>query len=68
MNFQYELKNKKLKIMVEKRAKELNMNVNQLIWGYINRGLMGDNLNEENFERLHSEKFLKNVDDTLNVD
>ena len=28
----YEIKNKKLKKMVEKKAKELNMSVDDLIW------------------------------------
>ena len=68
MQLEYNLKNEKLKKIVEKQAKELNMTVNELIWGYINRGLMGDALNEENFNKLHSKNFLKIVDETLNVD
>ena len=45
----YEIKNKKLKKMVEKKAKELNMSVDDLIWGYVNRGLMSDNISDEVF-------------------
>lgn len=33
----YQIKNRKLKKMVEKKAKELNMSVDDLIWGYVNR-------------------------------
>jgi len=44
MDFHYEIENEKLKKMVEKKAKEWGMSVDRLIWGYINRGLMDDNL------------------------
>lgn len=67
MEFNYEVKNKKLKRMVEKKAKELNITVNDLIWGYINRGLMSDNISRDVFEDNHS-RFLKEVNDTLRVD
>ncbi len=68
MEFHYEIKNKKLKKMVEKKARDLNMSVDQLIWGYINRGLMDDGFNDDVFNRLHSDKFLKEVNDALGID
>ena len=68
IDFHYEIKNEKLKKMVEKKAEELNMSVDDLIWGYINRGLMADGFNEDNFKKFHSEEFLKEVNDALNVD
>lgn len=68
MDFHYEIENKKLKKMVEKKAKKLNMAVDQLIWGYINRGLMDDAFNEDIFKKLHSPNFLKEVDETLGVE
>lgn len=68
MHFHYEIKNEKLKKMVERKAQELHVSVDELIWGYVNRGLMGDNLTEETFDELHSDKFLKEVDDALDVD
>lgn len=68
MDFHYEIKNKKLKAMVEKKAKQLNMSPDELVWGYINRGLMFDELNEKTFRELHSEKFLKEINTALNVD
>lgn len=68
MNFHYVIKNEKLKKMVEKKANELGMSVDQLIWGYINRGLMDDNFDEETFEEVHSEKFLNEVNEALGLD
>ena len=68
MEFQYEIKNKILKRMVEKKAKKLNISVNQLIWGYVNRGLMSDALNDDVFNKLHSKKFLKEINESLGVD
>jgi hypothetical protein len=68
MDVQYEFKNRKLKKMVENKASQLKIPVNQLISNYINRGLMGDNCNEDAFRKLHSEKFLKEVNDALDVD
>ena len=68
MDFHYEIKNEKLKKMVENKAGEMHMDVNRLIWGYVNRGLMKDNLDEDLFNELHSEAFLKEVNDALNVD
>ena len=44
MDFHYEIKNKKLRELVEKKARETNRSVDEVIWGYINRGLMDDAL------------------------
>jgi hypothetical protein len=66
--FHYEIRNKKLKALVEKKAQELGISVDQLIWGYINRGIMCDGLNERVFNENHSEKFLKEVNDALGLD
>lgn len=68
MELDYEIKNEKLKKMVEDKADELGISVNQLISNYINRGLMSDGLNEDVFWRFHSEEYLKQVKDALNVD
>lgn len=64
----YEIKNEKLKKMVEDKADELNISVDQLISNYINRGLMSDGINEDVFWRLHSKEYLKQINDTLDVD
>lgn len=68
MDFHYEIKNEKLKKMVEKKANELGMSSDQLIWGYINRGLMDDNFGDEVFREVHSEKFLNEVNEALGLD
>lgn len=64
----YEIKNQKLKKMVEDKAAQMGISVNQLISNYINRGLMSDGLNEDVFWRLHSEETLKEINDALNAD
>lgn len=68
MDIDYEIENEKLKRMVENKARQLKIPVNQLISNYINRGLMGDCCNEDTFKKLHSDKFLKDVDEALDVD
>ncbi len=68
MEFEHEIKNKKLRKMVETKANELKISVGELIYNYINRGLMLDDCNEETFKMLHSEKTLKEIDEALNVD
>lgn len=68
MEFHYEIKNQKLKKMVENKAREVGMSADELIWCYINRGLMSDNLNDEVFNELHSEKYLKEVNEALGID
>ncbi|MBQ8017066.1 MAG: hypothetical protein IJ258_03065 [Methanobrevibacter sp.] len=68
MNIQYEFQNEKLKKLVEEKANQVNIPVNELISNYINRGLMGDNCNDDTFRKLHSEKFLNEVNEALNVD
>lgn len=67
MTINHEVKDKRLKKMLEKKAQELNIPFDRLIWNYINRGLMGDNINEEMFEELHSEEYLKKVDEALGL-
>ena len=52
MIFGYEVKNKKLKKMLEIKAQELHISLDRLIWNYVNRGLMGDNINEDKFKEL----------------
>ena len=68
MCVQYDIKNKKLKELVENKANQLKIPVNQLISNYINRRLMGDECNENTFKKLHSEKFLNEVNEALNLD
>ena len=65
MTLEYEIEDKKLKKMAEEKAQELNVSVYKLIWRYINRGLIDDNFDEELFNKVHSEKFLKEVDNAL---
>ena len=67
MDFNFEIKNQKLRKMVEEKASELNIPVEELIWGYINRGLMSDNLNEEVFNHSHSKEYLNEVNDALGI-
>ena len=67
MDLNYDIKNQKLKKMVEKKASELNIPVEELIWGYINRGLMSDNLNKDVFTHSHSKEFLDEVNEALGI-
>ena len=68
MNFHYEIKNQKLNYLVEKKAREVSMSVDELIWAYINRGLLDDCVNDEVFEHSHSEEFLNEINKTLGLD
>ena len=68
MDFHYEIKNKTLRELVEKKARETNRSVDEVIWGYINRGLMDDAIENEVFEHSHSKEFLNEVNDALGVD
>ena len=54
--------------MLEMKADELDISLDRLIWNYINRGLMGDNINWDKFKELHSEEFLKKVNKALGLD
>jgi len=68
MGLNYEITNLKLKSMVEKQAKEFGMTLDELILAYINRGLMSDNINQEVFWEVHSEKYMSVVNKALDVD
>ena len=68
MEFHYEIKNKKLKKLVEKKAREVHRSPDELIWGYINRGLMDDSFKGEIFKHSHSKEFLRQVNEALNFD
>lgn len=68
MQLHYEVQNQKLKKMLLKKANELHISLETLIWNYINRGLMDDNINEDIFEEVHSESFLNEVNEALDVD
>lgn len=59
----YEIKNVKLKKMLEKKAEEIGIPLDKLICNYINRGLMGDYISEETFEMVHSEEYLKKINE-----
>ena len=68
MEINYEIKNEKLKKMVEDKANQLKIPVSQLISNYINRGLMVDGCNEDTFKELHCKEFLTEVNEALDVD
>ena len=68
MEFHYEIRNQKLKKMVEKQAKKFKMTTDELIYAYVKRGLMSDGINKEKFKELHSEEYLSEVNNALNVD
>lgn len=65
VDFHYELKNEKLRKMVEKKAKELGISTDLLIWQYINRGLLDDDFGEDVIKEVHSDEFLREVDEAL---
>lgn len=68
MEISLELSNIKLKSMVEEQAKWFGMTFNELIWGYINRGLLSDSIGEDTFKKLHSDEYMAVVNDALDVD
>ena len=68
MEYEYEIKNEKLKKMVEEKAEELGISVGQLIYNYINRGLLSDGLTEDVFWKLHSEEYLNEINEALGLD
>lgn len=68
MELEYEIKDKRLKDLVEKKAEELHMSVGEVIWGYINRGLLSDDLGDEVFYHTHSEEFLNEVNEALGLE
>jgi len=68
MNFNFEIRDERIKEMVEEQAKSLNISVDQLIWNYINRGLMGDSINEEALEELHSQEHLNEIEYALGLE
>ena len=53
----YEFKNRKLKKLVEKKAEELDISVNRLVYNYINRGLMDDCRDEDVFVKCILKNF-----------
>ena len=61
----YEIKNEKLKKMVEEKANKMDLPVKQLIWNYINRGLMEDTVTERMFKKCHDEEYIKEYNEAL---
>lgn len=53
--------------MLEKKAEEIGIPLDKLISNYINRGLMGDYISEETFEMVHSEEYLKKINEDLGL-
>lgn len=68
MIFGYEFDNERLKMLVEKKAEELNISVDRLIWNYVNRGLMEDTIDEDLFREVHSEEYLTEVKEALGIE
>ncbi len=68
MEVQYEIKNNKLKKLVEEKAKEEHTTVGNMIWRYVNRGLMSDGIGEDVMNHTHSKEFSREVNETLGLD
>ena len=67
VGFTYVINNEKLRTMLDKKAMEFHMSIDELGWGYINRGLADDSFNDEILNKLHSEKYLKQINDALGL-
>ena len=65
MKLQYNIKNKELKHLVEKKAKSTNTAIDELIKRYVNRGVFEDGFGEDAFARMHSKEFLNDVKKAL---
>ena len=65
MEFHYEIGDEKLYAMVEKKAKELHTDVDELIWCYINRGLIDDGFGDDVLKEMHSKESLSQIDEAL---
>ena len=68
MLLKYEIKNKRLKELVEKKAEEFNTDVDDMIWCYVNRGLMSDTIDLDRLEEFHSEERYKEINKALGLD
>ena len=68
MTFHYEIKNKRLKELVERKAEEFNTDVDDMIWCYVNRGLMSDTIDLDRLEEFHTEKRYKEINEALGLD
>ena len=68
MTLHYEIKDKKLKELVEKEAEKCNASVDEIIWRYVNRGLMGDYLHKDELELFYSQIDFKKIDRDLGLD
>jgi len=63
----YEIQNEKLKRLVEAKAKKLNKSVDELVWAYVNRGLMNDGFDEDRLEERHSSGFLEEINEIMGL-
>lgn len=63
----YEIQNEKLKKLVKAKAKKLNTSVDELVWAYVNKGLMNDGLNEDKLEEKHSSGFLEEINEIMGL-
>ena len=68
MSIHYEIKNKRLKEQVERKAEEFNTDVDDMIWCYVNRGLMSDTIDLDRLKEFHTEERYKKINEALGLD
>ena len=68
MTLYYEIKDKKLKELVEKEAEDCNSTVDEVIWRYVNRGLIGDYLHIHDLEPFHAQIDMTKINKDLGLD
>ena len=64
----HEIDDFKLMKLLQDKSKESKKSVKDVIWMYINRGILEDDFSDEVLFKFHSEEFMRKVDKILGLD
>ena len=64
----HEVEDSRLLKLLQHKSKEMKMSLKDVIWMYINRGILEDRIGDDVLFELHSDEYMDKVDKALGLD
>ena len=63
----HEVEDERLIELLQDKSKESKKSVKDIIWMYVNRGILEDDFSDEVLFKFHSEEYMRKVDKALGL-
>ena len=64
----HEVKDDRLLELLQNKSSEMKISLKDVMWMYINRGILEDSIGDDVLFELHSEEYMSKVNEALGID